>query len=807
MAPIPKIKLQHDAAPAFDEAAIRAHCAILHKLADGLDGLIVSCVFFSNPDGDTDIPGEVSHHRVGDVDGMVEAVMAHAETPNANVFAGAQVMRKGIARGKRGKESDILAVLGLVVDLDADTGKAGDLPAEPNYVLETSTGNFQPFYLLDRPLPPEEAKPLAAALKRATGSDHGTADITHVWRIPGTLNWPNRKKLERGRDRAPVPVSVDLSWDGATTATGALQGALAQWWAAAPSAASVALGDVPTADGVTVSETAAEMLAACDVGDRSAWAAKVVEQLAFDGLEAEQAAAVFLGATGDWFRRYDNRDPLADFRRTWAKFGAQHAETRDHGARLAAAMSAKAMQAKPAAANDNTPIVKPSPLRRDVPPMHPDPFAPEAAGGLLEKVARWVNDTAIVPVTELSVVAALALFGGCFGKLALGPTNAGVNAYFCTMLSTAGGKGHPPKAIRALGDLCGAVGSVSNGDPTSYAAIERMLKKSISTVAVLDEFGILLQDVNGRHSSGASASIRKMLLQIFDQSNSLFDGRIYASSETKKDDSPLVGPSLTVLAATTPSTLYAGLSSASVSDGFINRFIFASGTRDDGGVRIPRLDVESRPPAELVREMQSAITGFPKPSVSAFTKPGEGVMKTKVHFEGGETGEAYKRWGEVFLWQHRPDWEPVYNDVNGRAAENTLRLATLRAISRNPKKPLVNLADVEWAWAIVYRSIELIATGIERHMAASPAEALRKIIKEILRGAKDNTIAYSELLRRKGVSGSDLKEVDGALSYLIESGEIDILGKPKPGRGSKFKLSVSATATATGSATAEREAA
>lgn len=330
---------------------------------------------------------------------------------------------------------------------------------------------------------------------------------------------------------------------------------------------------------------------------------------------------------------------------------------------------------------------------------------------------------------------------------------------------------------------------MSNGDPTSYAAIERMLRKSSSTVVTMDEFGVTLQDINGRNQNSASASIRKMLLAVYDQSNSVFDGRIYASSETKKDDGPIVGPALTVLAMTTPSTLYAGLSAASVSDGFINRFVFVTGTRDEGGIRPPRLNVDLKPPTPLVASLQNAITSFPKSTTPS--------TKYKVGFEGGEAGAAYKRWGEVFMWQHRPGWDEVYNDINGRAAENTVRLATIRAISRDASAPAITLDDVEWAWAVVFRSIDLIANGVSRHMSSSPAEALRKCIVEILRDAPDDTIAYSALLRRKGVRGSDLWEVDGALNYLIESSEIRIIGRPKPGAGSKFQLLDMATDLAT----------
>ncbi|NEI48664.1 DUF3987 domain-containing protein [Rhizobium leguminosarum] len=772
-------------AAAFDEAAIRAHVEMVHSLAAGIDGLLVTSAYFANPTGDSDAPGAVTHHAVGDVDGMVEAIMAHASTPNANVFTGLQVMRKGLARGKRGGEADIVAVLGLVVDLDADTGKSGQMPIEPNVVLETSTGNFQPFILFDRAISPAEAKPLAAALKRATGSDHGTADVAHVWRVPGSLNWPNKKKLERGRSPEPISVVVDLAWDGALTSVDELRAAIEPWATAPAGHSSVTIGELPSIEGVELSMRVAEMLAANDVGDRSAWASKVVEQLAFDGLTAEQACAAFLSATGNWFERYATKDPIADFRRTWAKFGLPHIEERESSAEVSAAFVEKNVGKRaPVAANDNAPADLSS-----TPQMHPDPFTPQAAGGLLSEIATWVSKTAIVPVPELSLAAAIALLGGCFGKKAIGPTNAGVNIYFATLLATAGGKGHPPKAIRALGDLCGATGAVSNGDPTSYAAIERMLRKSISTVAVLDEFGILLQDINGKNQNSASASIRKMLLAIFDQSNSVFDGRIYASSETKKDDGPLVGPALTVLAMTTPSTLYAGLSAASVADGFINRFIFVTGARDENGIRVPSLDVNLKPPTTLVASLQRAITDFPKPSA--------GSTKAKVSFDGGEQGDAYKRWGEIFMWQHRPGWDEVYNDINGRAAENTVRLATIRAISRDAQNPAISLDDVEWAWAIVYRSIELIANGVTRHMSSSPAEALRKCIVEILREAPDCTIAYSALLRRKGVRGSALREVDEALQYLIESKEIKILGRPKPGAGSKFQLLDLATELAT----------
>jgi hypothetical protein len=75
----------------------------------------------------------------------------------------------------------------------------------------------------------EEAKPLARALRLATGADSGTADVAHVWRVPGTLNWPNAAKIARGRDAIPVPVTIAEPFTGRVYSVDELRAALAPW--------------------------------------------------------------------------------------------------------------------------------------------------------------------------------------------------------------------------------------------------------------------------------------------------------------------------------------------------------------------------------------------------------------------------------------------------------------------------------------------------------------------------------------------------------------------------------------------------
>lgn len=328
---------------------------MLHQLANGLSGKFVVSTFFANPTGEDRAGGVISHHAVGDVDGTVDAVMAHADTPHANVYICPNLMRTTLERGKKGGESDVVAVLALVADLDDDTGRSGAMPIEPDYVVESSPGNYQCFILLDAPLSVADAKPLARSLKLAANADHCTVDMAHVWRVPGGLNWPNAKKLARGRPSEPAAVTIAELWDGEVTPVASLRASLASWSVTETLSSSVTIGDLPKASDVQVGDTSAEMLAANDVGDRSAHAAKVVEQLAFDGLTAEQSCAAFLAATGDWFARYEGKDAAADFARLWGKFGAHHAEERIAGAAAVAGLVAKRVGKELIAANDNIP--------------------------------------------------------------------------------------------------------------------------------------------------------------------------------------------------------------------------------------------------------------------------------------------------------------------------------------------------------------------------------------------------------------------------------------------------------------------
>jgi hypothetical protein len=151
---------------------------------------------------------------------MSDAIIDWSDHPNLNIYMSHAIFRKDLPNGAAGGEADVRAVLSLVGDLDSDFGKKAvsldGLPMPAPYVVETSSGNFHTTFPLGRALSVSAAKPIAIKLCDAIGGDTGTKDVSHLWRIPGTLNWPSKTKLERNRSATPQLVTVKQAWDGQT---------------------------------------------------------------------------------------------------------------------------------------------------------------------------------------------------------------------------------------------------------------------------------------------------------------------------------------------------------------------------------------------------------------------------------------------------------------------------------------------------------------------------------------------------------------------------------------------------------------
>jgi hypothetical protein len=308
----------------IDEIAIRGHVELIHQLAASLagKGKLIVAAFGEDPVTGKELFPDVWHCRIGDVENTIARIKASAK-PNYNVYVPLAMFRQDLPKGKKGSENDIVAVLGWVGDFDDPRAHewASRLPVEPSLVIESSHGRFQPFLLYDKPVEQGLAKRAAEYLRKRAGCDAGSMDTSHVWRVPGTWNWPNTVKLAPGRSPDPQSVTVAQKWDGRLYELAELVPAEVL---TAPAKAKPARPNGATGDEAPLAPAEIEALIATlpqDLRDllndqtpqyRSTALYRIVRQLTGLGLDAHKIEAVLEARPNGPFSKYADRDDLAD---------------------------------------------------------------------------------------------------------------------------------------------------------------------------------------------------------------------------------------------------------------------------------------------------------------------------------------------------------------------------------------------------------------------------------------------------------------------------------------------------------------
>jgi hypothetical protein len=154
--------------------------------------------------------GAPQHYAIAngpDAAAAIEELVARiGSEPHQNTYFAGSLFRSGSVNTYKGRtKENVVGALCAVTDFDAKNDPATRhkrLPAEPGSELESSAGNFHCHYWLDRPYPGEKIQPVLYALAAAAGADD-CKSTEHLWRVPGTWNWPDRKKLATGRASEP----------------------------------------------------------------------------------------------------------------------------------------------------------------------------------------------------------------------------------------------------------------------------------------------------------------------------------------------------------------------------------------------------------------------------------------------------------------------------------------------------------------------------------------------------------------------------------------------------------------------------
>lgn len=325
---------------------------------------------------------------------------------------------------------------------------------------------------------------------------------------------------------------------------------------------------------------------------------------------------------------------------------------------------------------------------------------PSLPPGLVGELADYIYRSAIRPVPEIALGAALALCSGIAGR-SYNISGAGLNQYLILLAKTGAGK---EGAVTGIDNLIAAVRpQVPMVDqfigPSAFAsgqALIKVLDERPCFVSVLGEFGLTLQQLCDPRASSAQLVLKKVLLDLYSKSgwNKILRSSVY--SDTEKNTKVIQAPNVTILGESTPESFFEGLDPHHIAEGLIPRFSII----EYNGPRPPRNRNANQPPdANLVARLTELVT------VSLTTSNNNTCGSVQIESQALSLLDAFDTECDKLINDAATE---VDIQLWNRAHLKALKLSGLIAVGCNPHSPTVTADIANWAIQFIRQEVSVI---------------------------------------------------------------------------------------------------
>lgn len=326
--------------------------------------------------------------------------------------------------------------------------------------------------------------------------------------------------------------------------------------------------------------------------------------------------------------------------------------------------------------------------------------------GFIGELAEYFYSSAIRPVPEIALAAAIALTSGVAGRT-YNISGSGLNQYLVVIARTGSGK---EGAAKGIDMMVNAVRSqvpmvdqfIGPGAFASGQALLRVLDKQNCFVSVFGEVGLTLQSICDQRASDSQRMLLKVLLDIYAKSGytSVLRPNVYSQSDN--NTATVQAPNVTIFGEATPETFYDALDGAAIAKGLVPRFsIF-----EYNGPRPSRnKHAYQPPPKELVSKFASLI------AVALAAEQQRTHCPVQVDAEAQRMLDAFDAKCDDHM---RSSVMDVNLQLWNRGHLKALKLSALIAVGQNPNQPIVTAEAAQWAINLTERDI----TKLLNHFAA-----------------------------------------------------------------------------------------
>jgi hypothetical protein len=419
--------------------------------------------------------------------------------------------------------------------------------------------------------------------------------------------------------------------------------------------------------------------------------------------------------------------------------------------------------AKMSAEEDDTPVV--------ASPGDPGTFPEHLydVPGFVNGVQEYINRTSHRLQPILALAASLSLQACIVGRRVADEINTRANLYSIGVAPSGGGKEAGRQAIKDILYKAGAHQLLGEGI-ASHAGLITSMSSQPSMLWLIDEIGRWIRSIN---QSGGSqphlAGIVTNLLKLYSSAGSVFLGDSYADSEKRKT---INQPNCCLYGTTVPESLYAGLTSESITDGFLSRVLIWETPGERPRKRRPGSKDLDPVILSYVREWLGNSTSFQHVNPEIQTIPTTADALAILEDFEIACDESANSVGEPLgtLWT--------------RAGEKSRKLALLYACSNGLPGECIEIGEdaAVWAVAVSRWQTERLIYLCDRHVSDGAFDMRRKKVFRAIEAAGKVGLTQSELTRRtQSLAPRDRNEV---LEALVESKEIAIkmIGSGGPGR-------------------------
>jgi hypothetical protein len=400
--------------------------------------------------------------------------------------------------------------------------------------------------------------------------------------------------------------------------------------------------------------------------------------------------------------------------------------------------------------------------------------------GALAMMIEHILASAIRPQPWLAVGASLTALGTLMGRKVRTESDLRSNLYVIGLAESGGGKDHARKAIKEMFTQAGFASHLGGERLASGAGLISALTRQPSSLFQIDEFGKFMANVVDKHRAPKHLSeIWDLFTELATSAATTFMGAEYADQK-ERPRQDIIQPCACVHGVTAPGPFWESLSTGSLQDGSLARFLVFR-TEDD----IPD---RNRTPRSL-RDVPQPLLDALKAVASAGSNHRGNLAQT-----GGATivpapllvkmdSSALMVFDDLDLEMTKRQRAAVGTEqgaVLARVWENTAKVALIKAVSADPSAPVIREVDALWAQELVAHCIGTLLQQSERHLADTRTEKHHKKVLEIIRSAGRNGIKRRDLTRK--TQFLDLRVRQEVLQTLIESEQITSVSTQTKGR-------------------------